>query len=50
MRLAHEWRVNPFLRTDLPDLQARVSELCGLDVRGNSEATFIALRELKNGF
>ena len=50
VRLAHEWCVNPFLRTDLPDVQARVSELCGLDIRGDSEATFIALRELKNGF
>ncbi|ULJ64214.1 hydroxyacylglutathione hydrolase [Wielerella bovis] len=47
--LAHERRINPFLRVHLPDVQRRVSELCGLYMQ-EDEAVFIALRELKNHF
>ena len=47
--LAHEKRVNPFLRSHLPAVQARAAELSGCPA-GNAEAAFILLRELKNRF
>ena len=47
--LAHEKRVNPFLRSHLPAVQTRAAELSGCPA-GNAEAAFILLRELKNHF
>lgn len=47
--LAHERRINPFLRTGQPAVAARAAELCSSSLSGES-AVFAALRELKNGF
>ena len=47
--LAHERNINPFLRTGLPHVRARVEALSGQTL--NDElAVFAALRELKNRF
>lgn len=47
--LAHERRINPFLRTTLPHIAARAEALCGREL-ADADAVFAALRELKNGF
>ena len=47
--LRHEKAVNPFLRTALPQVQARVAELAGGGLAGEVEV-FRAMRELKNHF
>ncbi|MCP1661273.1 hydroxyacylglutathione hydrolase [Neisseria perflava] len=47
--LAHERKINPFLRAHLPQVKARAEALCSWKL--DSElAVFAALRELKNGF
>ena len=47
--LAHEQAVNPFLRTALLSVQARVAELAGGEL-ADETAVFTAMRELKNHF
>lgn len=47
--LAHEKRINPFLRCGIPQVAARAAEYAGQDLAGG-EAVFAALREWKNGF
>lgn len=47
--LAHEQKINPFLRVHLPHIAQRVSELSGQNLN-DSCVVFIALRELKNHF
>ena len=47
--LAHERKVNPFLRVHLPQVQARAEELSGRKLNSELEV-FAALRELKNQF
>ncbi|MGF6148620.1 Hydroxyacylglutathione hydrolase [Kingella potus] len=47
--LAHERRINPFLRTAEPAVARRAAELAGR-VLPDETAVFTALRELKNGF
>ncbi len=47
--LAHEKRVNPFLRSHLPAVQTRAAGLSGCPA-GNAESAFVLLRELKNHF
>ena len=47
--LAHERRINPFLRVDFPQVRERVEELAGRGLNGGL-AVFAALRELKNCF
>ena len=47
--LAHERKINPFLRVDLPHVRERVEELAGKRLNSGLEV-FAALRELKNRF
>ena len=47
--LAHEKRINPFLRVHLPQVRQRAEALCGRALPSD-EAVFVALRELKNTF
>ena len=47
--LAHERRINPFLRTANPAVRRRAAELSGRELHDET-AVFTALRELKNGF
>ena len=47
--LAHERKINPFLRVDLPHVRERVQELAGKRLNSGLEV-FAALRELKNRF
>ena len=47
--LAHERKINPFLRVDLPQVRERVEELVGKQLDSGLEV-FAALRELKNRF
>jgi len=47
--LAHERRINPFLRVDFPQVRERVEELAGRGLNSGLEV-FAALRELKNRF
>ena len=47
--LAHELKINPFLRTGEPDVVDRTAQLSG-SKPANGEAVFTALRELKNQF
>ena len=47
--LAHERKINPFLRVDLPQVRERVEELAGKRLNNGLEV-FAALRELKNRF
>ena len=47
--LAHERRINPFLRVDFPQVRERVEELAGRGLNSGL-AVFAALRELKNCF
>jgi len=47
--LAHERRINPFLRVDFPQVRERVEELAGQGLNSGLEV-FAALRELKNRF
>ncbi|MDK4689286.1 hydroxyacylglutathione hydrolase [Kingella negevensis] len=47
--LAHEQRVNPFLRVHLPEVRVRVQQLAG-QALVDDEAVFATLRELKNQF
>lgn len=47
--LAHEKRVNPFLRSHLPAVQTRAAGLSGCPA-DNAESAFVLLRELKNRF
>ncbi len=47
--LAHERKINPFLRTDRADVAVRVAELGGGKLEDEA-AVFAAMRELKNRF
>lgn len=47
--LAHERKINPFLRVDLSHVRERVEELAGKRLNSGLEV-FAALRELKNRF
>ena len=47
--LAHERRINPFLRVDLPHVRARAEALSGKTLNSSLD-TFVALRELKNRY
>ena len=47
--LAHERKINPFLRGDLPHVRERVEDLVGKQLDSGLEV-FAALRELKNRF
>ena len=47
--LAHERRINPFLRTSYMLVINRTEELCGKQLK-SEEAVFTTLRELKNQF
>lgn len=47
--LAHERKINPFLRVDLPHVRERVRKLAGKRLNSSLEV-FAALRELKNRF
>lgn len=47
--LAHERRINPFLRTHLPQVAQRTAALSG-QAPADECAVFTAMRELKNGF
>ena len=47
--LAHERKINPFLRVDLSQVRERVEELTGKRLNNGLEV-FAALRELKNRF
>jgi len=47
--LAHERKINPFLRVDLPHVRERVEDLVGKQLDSGLEV-FAALRELKNRF
>ena len=47
--LAHERKINPFLRVDLPHVRERVEDLVGKRLSSGLEV-FAALRELKNRF
>lgn len=47
--LAHERKINPFLRTAKSEVVARTAELSGVGLNGEA-AVFAALRELKNSF
>ena len=47
--LAHERKINPFLRVDLPNVRERVEDLVGKQL-GSGLEVFAALRELKNRF
>ncbi|HEZ3154966.1 TPA: hydroxyacylglutathione hydrolase [Neisseria meningitidis] len=47
--LAHERRVNPFLRVDLPHVRDRAEALSGKTLNSSLD-TFVALRELKNQY
>ena len=47
--LAHEKRINPFLRTAVPAVARRAAEAAGRPLPDQT-AVFAALREWKNGF
>lgn len=47
--LAHERRVNPFLRTEIPAVRQRAEALVGKTLNSGLEV-FAALRELKNAY
>lgn len=47
--LAHERRINPFLRTDRPEVAQSTAALSG-QMLADECAVFTAMRELKNGF